>query len=146
MKRPPRKLNEPLFSRRTFMMSLLQGLSVLAVVYVIFLWALYTGRGGMEARTLAFTSLVFANLMLIFTNLSWSQNVFKAVRGGNPALWLVAAGTLAALIIVLYTPFLRDLFHFQFMHFNDLLIALIGGIVSLLWFEGLKTLNPNPPG
>ncbi|MDD5594319.1 MAG: cation-translocating P-type ATPase [Candidatus Margulisbacteria bacterium] len=141
MKRPPRKLNEPLFSRRAFMMSLLQGLSVLAVVFFIFIWGLYIGKGEAEARTLAFTSLVFANLMLIFTNLSWTQNVFRIVRAGNRALWFVTAGTMTALILVLYLPVLRDLFHFQFMHLDDLTISLVGGIVSLAWFEGLKSLG-----
>ena len=141
MKKPPRKLSERLFSRRAFLMSFLQGLSVLAVVFIIFIWALYIGKSETEARTLAFASLVFANLMLIFTNLSWTQSLWQIVRNGNRALWFVVVGALIALFAVLYLPFLRDLFHFQYMHLDDLVIAIFAGIASLAWFEGLKYLG-----
>jgi Ca2+-transporting ATPase len=141
MKHPPRKLSDRLFSRRAFLMSFLQGLSVLAVVFTIFIWALYIGKSEPEARTLAFTSLVFANLMLIFTNLSWTQNLWQVVRNGNRALWFVVVGALTALFAVLYIPVLRELFHFQYLHLDDLVIALSAGVASLAWFEGLKLLG-----
>jgi len=141
MKHPPRNLGDKLFSRRAFLMSFLQGVSVLAVVFIVFIWALYIGKSETEARTLAFTSLVFANLMLIFTNLSWTQSLWQIVRNGNRALWFVVVGALIALLAVLYLPFLRDLFHFQYMHLDDLVIAIFAGIASLAWFEGLKYLG-----
>ncbi|MFA5112802.1 MAG: cation-translocating P-type ATPase [Candidatus Margulisiibacteriota bacterium] len=141
MKRPPRKLLEPLFNRRAFFLSLLQGVSVLAVVFIVFIWSLYSGKGELEARTLSFTTLVFANIMLIVNNLSWSQLLWKTLQSKNPALWWVAGGTIAALFAVLYLPFLQSLFHFETMHLNDVLIAFFGALVSLLWFEGLKALN-----
>ena len=144
MKRAPRNLKDPLFNRKTFILSLLQGTSVLAVVFIIFILALYFGKGEDEARTLSFTSLVVANLMLIFTNLSWTQNIFKILKAGNAALWWVTAGTITALAVVLYLPFLRQLFHFEFMHGDDILIALAGGVVCLLWFEGIKMLRKTP--
>jgi P-type Ca2+ transporter type 2C len=42
---------------------------------------------------------------------------------------------------VLYTPILRHLFSFSFLHTDDLLISLFSGIVSIFWFEGLKIWN-----
>jgi Ca2+-transporting ATPase len=45
MRRPPRPMNERLFDRASLLISLFQGLSVLAVVMVIFLSALYLGKG-----------------------------------------------------------------------------------------------------
>jgi Ca2+-transporting ATPase len=132
MKRPSRNLRESLFNKKTFIFSLLQGLSVLAVVFTVFWLALYLKKGELEARTLAFATLVFANLMLITINLSWSK---------NQALWWVACGALAALGLVLYVPMLRNLFHFSVLSLEDLLIALVSGMFSLAWFEGLKALN-----
>jgi P-type Ca2+ transporter type 2C len=146
MKRPPRKLHEPLFNRRALLLSLLQGLSVLAVVFFIFVWALYLGKGDLEARTLAFSTLVFANLMLIVNNLAWTQTLWKTLQERNTALWCVVAGALTALLLVLYLPFLRALFHFEVMHQDDLLIALVGGIISLIWFEVLKALSRERAG
>jgi Ca2+-transporting ATPase len=145
MQRPPRKLKDPLFSRRALFLSLLQGTSILAVVFVIFMWEIYSGRVEMEARAVAFSTLVFANLMLIITNLSWSKSLPQILRDRNPALWSVIAGTLVALLLVIYLPFLRGLFHFEMIHQADIAISLLGGIASLVWFEGLKMISREPP-
>ncbi|MFA6169751.1 MAG: cation-translocating P-type ATPase [Candidatus Margulisiibacteriota bacterium] len=141
MQRPPRKLSDRLFDRNALVISLLQGLSVLAVVMIVFLLALYLGKSENEARSLTFTTMVFANLMLILTNLSWTQNIIYVIRKKNSALWWVIAGTLVALFLVLYLPFLRELFHFEVLHLNDLVISFLGGAASLMWFEVLKMLN-----
>ncbi len=141
MKRPPRNLRESLFNKKTFIFSLLQGLSVLAVVFTVFGLALYFKKGELEARTLAFATLVFANLMLIATNLSWSKNLRGIIRSKNQALWWVVGGALVALALVIYVPMLRNLFHFSVLSLDDLLIALASGIISMAWFEGLKALN-----
>jgi Ca2+-transporting ATPase len=146
MKRPPRQLHEPLFNRQAFFLSLLQGLSVLAVVFIVFIWSLYVGKGELEARTLAFATLVFANIMLIINNLSWTQTIWQTLQAKNPALWLVIGGATLALLAVLYLPLLRNLFHFEVMHGNDVIIALTGAIASLLWFEALKLLSKNNGG
>jgi Ca2+-transporting ATPase len=141
MSRPPRKLASPLFDRRAMLISLLQGLSVLAVVFLVFVTALYFGKSEEEARTLTFASLVIANLALILTNLSWNQTMIKTLFSNNIALRLVLGGALLSLIIVLYVPFLRGLFHFSLLHPDDLLIAFLAGMVSVLWLEVLKVLS-----
>jgi P-type Ca2+ transporter type 2C len=119
----------------------MQGLSILTVVLLVFIAALYFKKGEVEARTLAFATLVFANIMLITVNLSWSQGIFKIMANGNRALWAVVAAALTALMAVIYVPFLRKLFHFSVLSVEDIAITLFGGIISLLWFEGLKALN-----
>ena len=141
MNRPPRNLGESLFNKKTFIFSLLQGLSVLAVVFNVFWLALYLNKGEFEARTLAFATLVFANVMLITTNLSWSKNLVGIIKSKNQALLWVVFGALAALGLVIYVPTLRNLFHFSVLSLEDLLITLVSGIFSLAWFEGLKALN-----
>ncbi|MDP2768188.1 MAG: cation-translocating P-type ATPase, partial [Candidatus Methanoperedens sp.] len=138
MKRQPRTLNDKLFDRKSLVRGLLQGLSVLAVVIVVFLFAFYTGRGEIEARTLTFATLVIANLTLIVANLSWSESLIKIINSENRALWLVIGGALLSMVLVLYVPELRDLFHFSVLHFEDMLIALFAGIFSVLW---IKILN-----
>ncbi len=138
MDRPPRNLKEPLFNRQALTISLLQGLSVLAIVFIIFLAGLYFGKSEMEARTLAFTTIVFANLLLIITNLSWKHNLITILKTKNTALWCVITGALIALFLTLYLPFLQSLFHFSVLHPNDLFYCMLGAAVSLLWFEVVK--------
>lgn len=143
MRRPPRDLSQPLFNKRLLIFSLLQGISVLAAVFVIYILALYLKKGELESRTLAFTTLVFANIMLILTNLSWSQSLVRVLSSKNRALWWVIGGASVFLGLILSVPFLRGLFYFSELSFGDLLITFTGGVVSLLWFEGLKVLNNN---
>jgi len=142
MDRPPRRMGEPLFSRSMVILSLLQGLSVLAVVFAIFLLALKRGKGEDEARALSFAALVFANLMLILTNLSWKDNFVRIMRSAHQTFWWVCGGALAVMGVTLYVPFFRELFHFGILHGHDLLFALGGGAVSLAWFELLKIYRP----
>jgi hypothetical protein len=46
--------------------------------------------------------------------------------------------TLAILTLVIYVPFLRDLFHFGTLHPNDLAPCLGAGVACILWFEAVK--------
>ncbi|MCK9571773.1 MAG: cation-translocating P-type ATPase [Candidatus Omnitrophica bacterium] len=141
MDRPPRKLTESLFNKKTFFYSFLQGLSVLVVVLVVFIFALHLHKEESQARCLAFATLVFANIMLIITNLSWSKSFIQILFTKNKAMWLMIVGVLIALSLIIYLPFLRNMFHFSVLSTEDLSIAFFSALVSLLWFEGLKQLN-----
>jgi len=138
MERPPRRMGDPLFSQRMVWISLLQGASVLAVVFGVFLFALRLGKGEEEARALSFVTLVFANILLILTNLSWKDNFLKIMRGAHQTFWWVCAGALVVMALTLYVPFFRGVFHFGILHLKDLGFAFTAGAISLVWFELLK--------
>jgi P-type Ca2+ transporter type 2C len=144
MKRKPRKTTEPLFSRLMINLSLLQGLSVLFIVLLVLIVSIYRGQPEAEARTLTFVTMVIANIGLILTNRSWSQTMFSTFRKPNAALWWVLGGAFFFLGVILYVPFLRNLFHFGHMHLADLIICFIAGTVSIAWFELFKVLNKEP--
>ncbi|MFO1040139.1 MAG: cation-translocating P-type ATPase [Planctomycetaceae bacterium] len=138
MKRPPRNPAEPLFGIRTLGIGLLEGSSVLVIVLLVFLLALFGWDDEKDAKGLCFTTLILANLGLIFTNLSWTRSIFSTVQSPNLALRWVLAGTLTFLGLVLYVPALRDLFHFSYLHLHDLAICFAFGLLSILWFEIVK--------
>ncbi len=144
MLRPPRDPRKPLFNWPLVALSLLQGLSVLVILLVVFLFFLSRGQGVEEARGLTFTTLVVANLSLILTNRSWSRTIWATLRTANAALGWVFGGALVLLLLVLYVPFVRQLFHFTFLHPDDLLICFLAGVLSILWFEGLKIFKKRP--
>jgi Ca2+-transporting ATPase len=141
MNRSPRDPNGPLFNRRTLGLSFLQGLSVLIIVLAVFAVSLYRGQGEAEARTLTYVTLIIANLGLILTNRSWSRTIWETVSTPNPALWWVIGGALAFLALVIYVPFIRELFGFAYLHLADIAICFMAGIASIIWFEGLKVIN-----
>ncbi len=141
MERPPRNLQDPLFDRKTIAFSIMQGLSVLVIVLAVFMIALSRGNGEQDARALSFTTLLVANLGLILTNRSWTRTILDTLRSPNSALWWVLGGALFFMGLVLYTPFLRELFRFSTLHIVDLAISLTAGIISILWFEGFKVIS-----
>jgi hypothetical protein len=70
-----------------------------------------------------------------------TERALEALRSPNAALWWVLGGATVFLSLVLYVPFLRDLFRFAFLHPIDIAICLVAGVISIGWFEGLKLLN-----
>jgi Ca2+-transporting ATPase len=138
MRRRPRDVSEPLFDRRTLTLGLIQGGSILVLVLGVFAVAWQRGYGELDARALSFTTLVLANLGLIFSNRSWSKNIIASLRTPNPPLWWVTGGTLLFLPLVLYVPVLRGLFKFSFLHWDDVLVCFVIGGASVVWFEIVK--------
>jgi len=142
MKRPPRDSKKGMFNRRTMGLGILQGLSVLIMVTLVFMLSYYGGRGEDEARALTYTTLILANLCLILTNLSWSKSMFSSARSKSKALWLVLGGALAFILLILYVPALRGIFKLAYLQPVDVALCLVAGIASVLWLEILKVVRP----
>ena len=145
MTRPPRRPDAPLFGARTVGISVLQGLSVLVILLGIYFFALKRGQSEENARALTFTTLIVANLGLIFVNRSWSRTVLATLRSPNTALWWVTGGALLFLGLALYVPFLQQLFRFSLLHPADVALCIAAGVVSIIWFEILKLVNGRKP-
>ncbi len=134
MERPPRSVNERLFGRKNFTYSFIQGISVLVAVLFVFLW-FFNQIGEDHARTLAFCTLVVANLMLIIVNLSTTHSIVRTFSSKNKPLWFVMIGAFCSLIIIIYVPLLRQFFHFSSISLMDFLLAVLIGVVSVSWFK-----------
>jgi len=139
MRRPPRRLEEPLFGRRMILTGLVQGLGVLAVVLAVYWFALSKGLGESEARMMSFASMVIANLGLILTNRSRTRSILAMLHVPNAALRWVVGGALAFLALVLALPFLQDIFSFGALHPWELVLVVGAGMVSILVSESVKT-------
>jgi len=138
MRRPPRAPGEPLFDFRMVLLSVLQGLSVLLMVALTYGYVLLQGAGETEARAMAFTTIVLGNLGLILANRSRTGLITHTLRRPNRALWWVVGGTLAGIALVLYVPYLRDLFRFAPLHGADLALCFAAALAGLVWFELYK--------
>jgi Ca2+-transporting ATPase len=89
-------------------------------------------------HTLPFSTLVFGNLGLILVNRSWQHSMLSTFNNRNPALWWVVGGALTFLLLALYLPFMRDLFHFAPITLWQLGLGCAAGLCSVLWFEFFK--------
>ena len=143
MLRKPRNPQEHLFTRNSFALNLMQGLSVLAVLLFIF-WI--SGPSGWnyqenERRALVFSTLVISNLCLILTNRSWTRSIFSMFKEPNAALWWIVGGASIMLAVVLNVPAISELFHFNRLSPFDYIVCLSAGLFSIVWFEALKFLR-----
>jgi P-type Ca2+ transporter type 2C len=144
MTRPPRQAAERLFSSRTVLRALLQGGVILLFVSGLFALALRQGRPDSDARTIAFSALVVANLVVILLDRSRSGSVVASLRLRNPALWLVIGGAAGLLALSLAVPAARQLFGFSPPRFSDLAAILGLGAGSVLWLEAVRAIRRRP--
>jgi P-type Ca2+ transporter type 2C len=144
MRRPPRKPDERLFSRRTIALAALQGLSVLAACTGVFLLA-RVHHAPDAARALTFTTLVASFLVIILIDRSWSHSLVAMLRVRNTALRFVVGGTIVLLAVVLFVPFARKIFHFGPVHLADVGLSLATGAGCVLWAEVLKWFRGRRP-
>ena len=138
MRRPPRKLDEPLFGRPMILAGLIQGLGILIIVAGVYASLLFGGYGEGEARMAAFVCMVIANLGLIFSNRSRTRSILSTLNTPNPALWWIAAGAMGFLSLVLAVPFLRELFKFAPLHRWEVPLIVGAAMLNILVAESIK--------
>ena len=146
MQQPPRRIGGPMFSRRLLTLSALQGVSVLAAVLGVYLWAVLGDRPDDSVRSVTFASLVVGNLGLILVNRSWRLSVWESFRQRrNRTLKWILGGAATMLVGLLTLPAMRDAFHFGPMKPSEWIVAVGAGIAGVAWFEVYKTRSrPGP--
>ena len=138
MQRPPRDPRRRLFTPRFVVRSILQGTGAMLASLVVYFVTLRLGYGTLDVRALTFSTLIVANVALIFTNRSFTRSVFVEWRTPNLAMWMLGAGAVGVLGAVLFIPPLRDLFKLAMPHLDDLSLVAIAGLGALLWMEVVK--------
>jgi potassium/sodium efflux P-type ATPase len=143
MRHPPRGSNDRLIDRQMWTGIVWVGF-VMAVVTLAALdlrldGGLLGGSGNIdEARTMAFTTLVFAQLFNCFNARSDRKSAFRHLFT-NRWLWGAIALSAALQVAVVQLPFLGDAFKTVPLGFDDWLICL--GLASVvLWADELKKL------
>ena len=141
MDQPPRGLGEPMFGRRVLTIAFLQGASVLAAVFAVYVWSILTDHPDDVVRSLTFATLVVGNLALILVNRSWRLSIAGSLRERKnrtlPWILAIAATLLVALLTV---PGLQRAFHFGPVSWTEALVALVAGFAGVVWFEAYKAI------
>lgn len=138
MQRKPRDAKEPLFGKRTLLISILQGLFALLLVTLVFKIMLSLWYNEIIARTATFITLITSNVSMILVNRSWTKWFFSLLRIKNPALLPVVLWAFAVLFAAAYIPGLQEIFRFTTLPFSLTLIAIAAWAISVFWFEWVK--------
>ncbi len=132
MSKPPRDVSEKVFSWIILETAILQGLSILIFSLISFYFIWYQGEFEDKARTTCFVTLIIGNTFLVLKNLSEKKFSLNFIKTMNLPFGILAVSALLLLVAVVYTPFLRNLFHFSEIDFLEFGISVLLGILSIL--------------
>jgi P-type Ca2+ transporter type 2C len=142
MRRPPRPATSRLFNGWSITTSVLQGVSVLIAVALLYALVLAAGTPEPQARAMAFAAVVLGNVGLILSNRSRQATMLETLRRPNPALWWIVGGALLGLALALYVEPMLEIFRFAPLSWTQLLMSLAAATVGLTWPELYKWLRP----
>jgi Ca2+-transporting ATPase len=137
MKRRPRGIDAKLFDLSTVLKCLFQGGLSLAVTLAIYIFIRHD-HSTEAARTLAFLTLVVCNIGMILSNRSLTRSILSMWKEKNSAFTWVMTGTAAVMCLVLTVPSLKSLFRFSSVSLIDLILALAGGLITIVLMELIK--------
>lgn len=138
MSRPPKKIDEPFFGAGKILFSCLQGVGILVVTVAVYFISIYLAFDIKEVRAMAFTTLIISNIAVILTNRSWTDNIFKIIATPNKAVLWVVGGAVFFLALILNIPFFLDLFQFDKLSLINIVICIVAGLTTIIWFEIYK--------
>ncbi len=141
MTQKPRPISETFLTWRELVISIIQGLMITAGV--LFIYQLTYRNGGNEdlTRTMVFTTLIFANILLSFANRSFYYTMFESFRNKNNLLIYMTLATLIVLMVILYVDPVSRFFKLTYLNLDQLLTAGSAAVISVMWFEIYKLLK-----
>ncbi|CAN1567869.1 MgtA Cation transport ATPase [Spirosomataceae bacterium] len=138
MKLKPRPLSDTFFSWKELTTSIIQGLFITAGTLGTYQFALSQNLGENITRTMIFTTLVIANVVLTLVNRSFYFSIFTTLKYKNNLILLIIGITLGLTGIILTVPIISTFFQFQKLSLAQLGFSILIGSVSVLWFELVK--------
>lgn len=135
---PPRKKDAGFFDREEIGISVVQGLVIAFGVLLLFFLYAREGASQAEVRTIVFTTLVFSNVFLTFTNRSFTETILHTFRYRNgltlPVL-LLSFLFLASLHLV---PFVQGIFGLAPIAPITFFVCFFTAVFTVGWFEWYK--------
>jgi P-type Ca2+ transporter type 2C len=138
MRQAPRALGATLFAGSELGRSITQGLGIALAVLTVYGFAMQRGEPEAVVRTLAFSTLVIANILLTLVNRSFTLSIFQTIRIPNPTLWLMLGLTFALLLATLFFDPAQNLFGFAHVSAMDFAWCALAAFVGVCWIEVYK--------
>jgi Ca2+-transporting ATPase len=140
MDRAPRNPKEKLLTARLLGKAILQGIIVFAVSFGAYFSTLSGNpTNPAAARAMGLTIIMLANLLLVQVNSSDYDFACHSVRRliKDPVMWAATLGTLALLVVILYSP-LSVYLKLAPLSGVQMLTAIGLAAASVLWYELVK--------
>jgi len=141
MQRPPRKMGSTFLSLRQLMISIVQGLMITTACLGLGYYYIQQGNNDALTRTVIFITLLFSNIFLTLANRSFQYSILKTITYKNNLVLLITSITLIFIGLILYAPFIRNLFRLSPLSLAGIGTCAVVAMVGTLWIEIWKLLK-----
>jgi Ca2+-transporting ATPase len=141
MLQKPRPFTTTFFSWRELATSIIQGIVITIGTLFMYRYAVSMGYDEAITRTMIFTVLIAANIILTLVNRSFYYSVITTLKYKNNLVLLIIGITLSLLALILYIKPLTLFFEFSHLSIEQLSISLLVGFVSVIWYEIVKLIK-----
>jgi Ca2+-transporting ATPase len=138
MKRPPRKYNDSFLSFHQLGFRILQGLLISAACLIPAYYLINQEYSAELVRTIVFSTLVLANMMLTLVNRSSIRSIFRRNNSLNRWMIIVLGAAVFLLISLIYFKPAANQFGFISLTLTQWISVIGLAITSTLWVEGYK--------
>ncbi|MCC7026800.1 MAG: cation-translocating P-type ATPase [Saprospiraceae bacterium] len=137
----PRSYSNTFFNWNELYTSILQGLMITIGTLFIYQYAIYHGFNETMTRSMVFSTLISANILLTLINRSFNYSILTTLRYKNNLVLYIILITVGLLGMLIYIKQLAQLFEFEALNFIQLILSISTGFVSVIWYEAIKWKN-----
>lgn len=138
MLQKPRPFSTTFFNWKELATSIVQGTAITIGTLAVYQYAVSKAADEQLTRTMVFTSLISANVLLTLVNRSFYYSLFTTIKYKNNLVLLVIGLTIFISSSLIYIRPLAVFFGFNPLNMSDLVISIIIGFTSVIWFELYK--------
>jgi Ca2+-transporting ATPase len=138
MQQNPRALSSTFFNGRELTTSVIQGLVITLGALLSYQYAVLQGYDEALTRTMTFTVLIVANIILTLVNRSFYYSIITTLQYKNRMVLLMISITLGIMALLLYIKPLTAFFEFEHLNIAQLGICTAIGFLSVIWYEAVK--------
>ncbi|WP_426587359.1 cation-translocating P-type ATPase [Mucilaginibacter sp. R-33] len=138
MLQKPRPFSTTFFNWKELATSIIQGAAITIGTLTVYQYAVSKAADEQLTRTMVFTSLISANVLLTLVNRSFYYSLFTTIKYKNNLVLLVIGLTIFISSSLIYIRPLAVFFGFNSLKMSDLVISIIIGFTSVIWFELYK--------
>lgn len=138
MQQKPRALTTTFFNWEELSTSIIQGLAITAATTFMYQYSVQKGYDETLTRTMVFTVLITSNIFLTLINRSFYYSIFTTLKYKNYLVLMIIAITVLMVTMMLYVRPVTEFFGFETLNFSQLLLSVVTGFFSVIWFEIIK--------
>lgn len=138
MLQKPRPFSTTFFNWKELATSIVQGAAITIGTLAVYQYAVSKAADEQLTRTMVFTSLISANVLLTLVNRSFYYSLFTTIKYKNNLVLLIIGLTIFISSSLIYIRPLAVFFGFNPLNMSDLVISIIIGFTSVIWFELYK--------